>query len=58
MAENPQNPKFWHDKDVPPYIIGENPEYDKIIDEIVNKLVEEINNGKFDKNDNTDTSDN
>ena len=58
MAENSQELKLWFDKDFPPYIIGENPEYDKIIDEIVNKMVEEINNGKFDKKDDTDTSNN
>ena len=58
MAENSQELKLWFDKDVKPYVIGENPELDKIIDELTNKLVEEINNGKFDKKDNTDTSEN
>ena len=43
MAENSQELRLWFDKDVKPYVIGENPELDKIIDELTNKLVEEIN---------------
>ena len=58
MAENPQELKFWVDKDVPPYIIGENPEYDKILEELTKIMVERVLSGEFDAKYNTGTSDN
>ena len=42
------------DKDQPPYVRGENPELDKIVDELTEKLIEDVNNGKFSKKDGED----
>ena len=54
MTEKTDEPKFWVDKDVPPYVRGENPHLDKLIDELTEKLIEDVNNGKFSKKDSED----
>ncbi|MCM1165812.1 MAG: hypothetical protein NC299_11700 [Lachnospiraceae bacterium] len=38
--------KFWHDKDLGPYVKGENPEIDKIVEELTEKLLEYVKNRK------------
>ena len=50
------NLKLWFDKDFKPYKKGENPEYDKILDELTKSMVERVLNGEFDAKDSTDTS--
>ena len=54
MTEKKDELKLWFDKDVPPYVRGENPELDKIVDELTEKLIEDVNNGKFSKKDGED----
>ena len=56
VAENSQELKFWVDKDVKPYIEGENPFYDEVLNEIANSIIEQVRKNKLNAQDDTDTS--
>ena len=54
MTDNPENYKIWCDGDMPPYVRGENPYYDQILDELTESMVKAAKEGKFKSKDGED----
>ena len=50
------NLKLWFDKDVKPYIEGENPFYDKVLNEIADNIIEQVHKNKLNAQADTDIS--